>query len=425
MTFDLTTDRRKIETLRRYRVLGSESAPALSQLVTAAASALDATAGLLVGLDERGPRVLAGTQADGRGSPGSQDLFARVTRQLGGEGDEDLLLAAIRAKDGTTIAVLALDGCPRMDAHATAVLQRQLDALGAVMDLGVTVATALDQADRLAAHEAELTHQSSLLEQQAEELVRLAEENYAQRLSAEGAFQQKSLFLATLTHELRTPLTAIIGFAELMEQQVLGPIGNETYLGYLNSIHGSGKHLLSIINDLLDMAKIEAGKYDVTPTAMAANPVLSQTIRVVGGLAIEKRVRIAWTPLRPSPEIVADDRALKQVMLNLLSNAIKYSPPGGSITVDNRVQHDRFVVAISDEGPGIAPEDLARLMRPYEQARNGGAETQVKGTGLGLTISRMLVELQGGTLTLESTEGRGTTSCFDLPLAAPDARRAD
>ena len=104
MTFDLTTDRRKIETLRRYRVLGSESAPALSQLVTAAASALDATAGLLVGLDERGPRVLAGTQADGRGSPGSQDLFDRVTRQLGGEGDEDLLLAAIRAKDGTTIA---------------------------------------------------------------------------------------------------------------------------------------------------------------------------------------------------------------------------------------------------------------------------------------------------------------------------------
>lgn len=425
MTLDLTTDRRKIETQRRYRVLGSESAPALGQLVTATVSALDATAGMLVGLDDRGFRVLAGTLADGRSIPGSQDLFERVRRHVSSDGDTDLHLAEVRATDGTPIAVLALEGCPQLDARATTILQRQTEALRAVMDLGVTVATALDQADRLAAHEAELTHQSSLLEQQAEELVRLAEENYAQRLSAEGAFQQKSLFLATLTHELRTPLTAIIGFAELMEQQVLGPVGNETYLGYLNSIHGSGKHLLSIINDLLDMAKIEAGKYDVTPTAMAANPVLSQTIRVVGGLAIEKRVRIAWTPLRPSPEIVADDRALKQVMLNLLSNAIKYSPPGGAITVHNRTENGRFIVAVADEGPGIASEDLARLMRPYEQARNGGAETQVKGTGLGLTISRMLVELQGGTLTLESTEGRGTTSCFDLPLAAPDTRQAD
>ncbi|GGB39004.1 hypothetical protein GCM10011505_20700 [Tistrella bauzanensis] len=429
---DLPSDRRKRDALRQYRVVGSETGPALDGLLGATAETLDGADCLLVLSDDRGPRPLALTTMDTVVTGRLEALAAALPPVADGgciqldlppaSSDEaahtPVLAAPLLTEDGITIGVLLVRGHRRWSARDRRRIATSATAARTVIDLGRTAANALEAVDQLAAHDAELTHQSSILEHQAEELVRLAEDNYVQCLSAEGAFQQKSLFLATMTHELRTPLTAIIGFAEVMEQQMLGPVGNDTYLGYLNAIHGSGRHLLSIINDLLDMAKIEAGKYDVAPEAMDANPVLSQTIRVVGGLAIEKQVRVIWEPVRPSPQVIADDRALKQVMLNLLSNAIKYATAGGTVQVSNHVASGRFVVAIRDDGPGISPEDLRRLMRPYEQAHSQArTDTAPRGTGLGLTISRLLVELQGGSLSLDSQPGQGTTARFDLPLA--------
>ncbi len=269
----------------------------------------------------------------------------------------------------------------------------------------------------------ELEHSRTQLEDQAADLVRLAEETQAAKQRAEMANVSKSQFLANMSHELRTPLNAIIGFSDLMKSQLLGPIGAPRYLEYAKDIHSSGTHLLSLINDVLDMSKIEAGRYTLHPEPLDGAEVMRASARFVRVRASEAGVALTVAEA-PELPIRADARALRQVLLNLLTNAIKFTPAGGAVDVSAAREGDGIVFRIADTGIGIAAEDLPRIGRRFEQVDNA-VTRKGEGTGLGLALSRSLVELHGGALAIDSAVGRGTTVKVWLPSGAhPDERAA-
>ena len=238
------------------------------------------------------------------------------------------------------------------------------------------------------------------------------------RAAAEEAMAARTLLLATMAHELRSPLTAVVGFSSVMARQSLGPVGNAKYLDYVQSIELAGSHLSDLVSDLLDTAKVEAGKLDLTPARASSRDVVEQSLRLVRGLAIEAGVRLRMTP-GAWPDIHADQRAIKQVLINLLSNAVKFSPHDATVEISSEIADERLTIRIRDHGRGIPKEDLPRLGLPYEQA--GDEQTRRQGWGLGLSLSRELVEMHGGRLRLESEPGAGATAIFDLPLAAAES----
>lgn len=238
------------------------------------------------------------------------------------------------------------------------------------------------------------------------------------RAAAEEAMAARTLLLATMAHELRSPLTAVVGFSSVMARQSLGPVGNAKYLDYVQSIELAGSHLSDLVSDLLDTAKVEAGKLDLTPARASSRDVVEQSLRLVRGLAIEAGVRLRMTP-GVWPDIQADQRAIKQVLINLLSNAVKFSPHDATVEISSEVADERLTIRIRDHGRGIQKEDLPRLGLPYEQA--GDEQSRRQGWGLGLSLSRELVEMHGGRLRLESEPGAGATAIFDLPLAPAES----
>jgi two-component system cell cycle sensor histidine kinase PleC len=257
------------------------------------------------------------------------------------------------------------------------------------------------------------------LEDREDKLSQLARKYEIAMTRAEAANQAKSEFLANMSHELRTPLNAINGFSEIMAGEMFGALGDARYKGYAADILRSGQHLLSLINDILDMAKIEAGKLTLHYEAVSLKEIVEDAARLMRGRVEEAGLKLL-VDAPDLPTIEADHRGLKQVVLNLLSNAVKFTPEGGDIVVAlTREDDDRVRVAVTDTGIGIAAEDLGRLARPFEQVEGQHSKT-TQGTGLGLALTKSLIELHGGTLTLESEPGRGTTVSFDLPIRRPD-----
>ena len=260
------------------------------------------------------------------------------------------------------------------------------------------------------------------LESSQEKLSLLARKYEVAMTRAEAANQAKSEFLANMSHELRTPLNAINGFSEIMASELFGPL-NEKYKGYAGDILKSGQHLLSLINDVLDMAKIEAGKMTLHYEPVSLREVCEDAVRLMRGKVQEAGLKIA-VEAGDLPDIEADQRGVKQVMLNLISNAVKFTPEGGSIVVSLKPfvgaeGEDRVRVACADTGIGIAPEDLVRLARPFEQVEGQHSKT-TQGTGLGLALTKSLIEMHGGQLSMESQPGVGTVVSFDLPVKRPD-----
>jgi len=258
------------------------------------------------------------------------------------------------------------------------------------------------------------------LERSQEKLATLARKYEVAMTRAEAANQAKSEFLANMSHELRTPLNAINGFSEIMAGEMFGPLGDQRYKGYAADILKSGQHLLSLINDILDMAKIEAGKMSLHYDRVSVKEVCEDAIRLMRGKVAEAGLTLTLDAPE-LPEIDADQRGLKQVMLNLISNAVKFTPEGGSIVVAlSRPEDDLLRVAVTDDGIGISPEDLERLAKPFEQVEGQHSKT-TQGTGLGLALTKSLIELHGGEWRMESEPGRGTTVSFTLPLKRPPA----
>ncbi len=280
----------------------------------------------------------------------------------------------------------------------------------------ITALKAQEEARRV--NEDELRRVVVNLERSQEQLSELARKYETEKVRAEGANQAKSEFLANMSHELRTPLNAINGFSEIMIAEMYGPLGDARYKDYCRDILNSGQHLLALINDILDMSKIEAGKMNLRFEPVCLEDVAEDALRLVrnraeaAGLAL----RLDFSDL---PEVEADYRAIKQVLLNLLSNAIKFTPRGGLITIHAERRQDplgeRVRISVQDTGIGIPADDLARLARPFEQIESQHAKTQ-QGTGLGLALTKSLVEMHGGLLDLRSAPGQGTSATFFLPV---------
>ena len=248
------------------------------------------------------------------------------------------------------------------------------------------------------------------------ENVRLFNEIQEKSLQLELANRHKSEFLSNMSHELRTPLNAIIGFSEVLLERMFGEM-NEKQEDYLKDIHSSGLHLLSLINDILDLAKVEAGRMELHLATFHLPAAINNALTLIRERAMRHRITLAVELDPQLGELTADERKLKQILLNLLSNAVKFTPEGGRITVTARRADNMVEISVSDTGIGIAPQDHAAVFEEFKQVGTDYTR-KAEGTGLGLALTRKLVELHGGAMKLESVPGKGSTFAFTLPLKA-------
>jgi len=231
---------------------------------------------------------------------------------------------------------------------------------------------------------------------------------------AKLASRAKSEFLANISHELRTPLNAINGFSQLMLNSTFGPLGDPRYREYVKDINGSGEHLLTLINEILDLSRIEAGKRELSESEIELDRLIASCLRVVRPRAEDKGITLDNRVADDAPVLWADETALKQILLNLIVNGVKFTPSGGRVTVSFETGDDGITVVVADTGIGIAAEDLETIMKPFGQAHNPMTRGE-EGTGLGLPLAKALTELHGGTLTLNSVPENGTTVRVRLP----------
>jgi signal transduction histidine kinase len=229
----------------------------------------------------------------------------------------------------------------------------------------------------------------------------------------EAASRHKSEFLANMSHELRTPLNAIIGFSEVLTERMFGEL-NEKQDEYLKDIHASGQHLLSLINDILDLSKIEAGRMELELSDFHLPSAIENALILVRERASRRGIRLGSTIDKRLGVFSGDERKVKQVLLNLLSNALKFTPEGGQIDVRAVLNTDVAEVSVTDTGIGIAPDDQEAVFEEFRQV--GGAEKKAEGTGLGLALSRKFIELHGGRIWVKSQVGAGSTFTFTLPV---------
>jgi PAS domain S-box-containing protein len=234
---------------------------------------------------------------------------------------------------------------------------------------------------------------------------------------ADFANRSKSEFLANMSHELRTPLNAIIGFAEIIKDQLFGQVGQPQYVEYAKDIYDSGQLLLSLINDILDMSKIEAGKRMLADVTLNIDHIVQSVIRLVIARAKDGRVRLNSHIPRDFPALRGEEKAMKQILTNLLTNAVKFTPEGGSVTLSGMIDEEgRMSISVIDSGIGIAPEDIAVALAPFGQIESALSRKH-QGTGLGLPLTKALVELHGGSLDVQSQLGSGTTITLLFPAA--------
>jgi signal transduction histidine kinase len=280
-----------------------------------------------------------------------------------------------------------------------------LSLAGSLMDQHLAERKA-SESTRLRRYVTELEATKRELEQTAAELTGALDQ-------AAASSRAKSQFLATMSHELRTPLNAVLGFAELLKLQLYGPLGDPRYLGYAGDIHASGGHLLAVINDVLDFAKIDAGRLTLVEDEVDIPELLDSVLPMIRGAATEAGLTLSEEH-EPELRLRGDRRRLKQILLNLLSNAVKFTPSGGRVKVTAERAGRDIAISVTDTGIGIDPADMPRALQAFGQIDNRLARAY-EGTGLGLPLCMQLMELHGGTLTLDSAIGRGTEVTIRFP----------
>jgi two-component system, cell cycle sensor histidine kinase PleC len=284
---------------------------------------------------------------------------------------------------------------------------------GGYVSVGTDITRIKEHEQKLVENDARLRANVLDLKRSKAELADLAEKYSEEKTRAEEANQAKSKFLANMSHELRTPLNAIIGFSEIMGSGMFGVLGSDKYQEYCHDILTSGQYLLEVINDILDMSKIEAGRMKLDMRPLDLSQILAESLRVVSGRAEDKRLELD-ADIESTISVVADRRAVKQIIVNLLSNAVKFTPDEGKVIVRSQLLSDSIVLVIADTGIGIARDSLHRLGKPFEQVESQLTKTY-HGSGLGLAIARSLTDLHGGTMRLRSKPGAGTVVRIKLP----------
>jgi two-component system, cell cycle sensor histidine kinase PleC len=357
-----------------------------------------------------------------------REVFSLEPRVLkpGASRSSVLKLAELAVRAHTPVANPARPGLREVetvDGRWLQISERRTAEGGLVMTAAdITGIKRQEEARRL--NEEALQHAVERLEESRRELSDLAQKYQTEKFRAEGANSAKGEFLANMSHELRTPLNAINGFSEIMVGEIFGPLGDRRYKEYAADILASGQHLLALINDILDMSKIEAGKMTLHLETLDVAELIEEAVRLMRNRAETAGLTLAVSTSDDLPTLDADFRGLKQILLNLLSNAIKFTPQGGRVTV--RAQGVQGAtgagvrISVTDTGIGIAAEDIGRLARPFEQIETQHSKTQ-QGTGLGLALTKSLVELHEGVLSIESEPGLGTTVSFVLPLQGAGA----
>jgi PAS domain S-box-containing protein len=244
---------------------------------------------------------------------------------------------------------------------------------------------------------------------------RMEKDLVAAKLKAEDANRAKSMFLANMSHELRTPLNAVIGFAEIIKNELLGAINEPRYRDYAGDIHSSGKRLLQLINDILDMTKVEAGTYQLREDVCDVAKIVGDAIALVQNLAIQNELTVRVDVPQDIPFLFADERGVRQVLVNFLSNAIKFTPKGGGVAVSARPEPDGAIaLAVVDTGIGMAPDDIPQALSPFQQLE-GSHGRKYEGTGLGLSLIKAMLDLHEGFLHVDSKLGAGTTATAKFP----------
>lgn len=234
---------------------------------------------------------------------------------------------------------------------------------------------------------------------------------------AESASRSKSEFLAHMSHELRTPLNAILGFSQLMDQELMGPLGAPEYRTYVRDIYDSGDHLLSLINDILDISKVEAGRYELEEENVDVAEVVERALMLVRGRAEEGRIKLSAELSAGEAVLRADRRMILQILANLLSNAVKFAPPGAHVSIRTYiVGGGSYVIEVSDTGAGMSDDEIKEALTPFGRASSLTSRPK-EGTGLGLPLAQSFAQLHGGDLSIESTEGQGTTISVRFPRA--------
>ncbi|HEY8263537.1 MAG TPA: ATP-binding protein [Methyloceanibacter sp.] len=358
------------------------------------------TSDLITRHDERGRVVFASLAA--------QAMFGELPARLYGDGLFERVHVADRPAYLTTLSrcyaanapmaveFRALQGAPGRGRHIWLEMRCR------------PVNTATFGAEKLRAGVVAVTRDITERKAQEEELVRARDD-------AESANRAKTQFLANMSHELRTPLNAVIGFAEIIHGEMFGELGDARYRDYAGHIHDSGQHLLQVVNEILDMSKIEAGKFKIVKEPFAVRPLIDVCCEVTRQAAEKKEITLIVDASPSLPELAADKRAVKQMLLNLVSNAIKFTDAGGWVRIEARLEGTSVALVVADNGIGIDEADLAKLGNPFIQANNS-YDRQHDGAGLGLSVVKGLARLHGGDLSLKSKLGEGTVATLLLPL---------
>lgn len=276
----------------------------------------------------------------------------------------------------------------------------------------------------------DLKRSQERLARRSGELAQSRHEAHEARLRAETANRAKSEFLASMSHELRTPLNSVIGFAEVLQDEYFGKL-SEKQREYATNIQDAGRHLLSLINDVLDLSKVEAGKMELDTTRFALGPTVENTLKLFRQKALNQNISLGLDIVPVADvELVADERKLKQILFNLISNAIKFTPDGGRVSLwarhvsETGGKGQAVEMSVTDTGPGIRPEEMQRLFQPFSQLQSPDGAHEVVGTGLGLVLTKRMVELHGGRIWMSSEQGCGCTFTFTLPLGRVNATAA-